>query len=49
MSKIYMSNCCGAEMKGAVIDMEICPDCKEHCGVDEEEVDDWVEQYDLQN
>lgn len=49
MSKIYSSNCCGAEMSPSYRDMEICPDCKEHCEVEVEEVDDLVEQYGLQN
>lgn len=37
----YISNCCGATMRGAMIDMEVCPECREHCEVilegDEEE------------
>jgi hypothetical protein len=37
---IKLSSCCGAEMRGAVADMGICPDCKEHCGVEEEEMED---------
>jgi hypothetical protein len=49
MSKIYLSTCCGAEMKGEEINMAICPDCHEHCTIDEEEQDDWIEQYSLQN
>ena len=29
-----ISNCCGAEMREAE-DLMICPDCKEHCGIEE--------------
>ena len=35
-----VSNCCTAPMHGAMLDMEMCPDCYEHCEVidlDEEE------------
>ena len=32
-----VSNCCGAEMKSPLDEMEICPDCKEHCAVEEED------------
>jgi len=49
MSKIYISNCCGAEMSPAHRDIKICPDCHEHCEIEIEEIDDWMEQYDLQN
>lgn len=35
MDKIHVSNCCGAEMDGVVEDMGICPDCKEHCSIEE--------------
>lgn len=30
----YLSNCCGAEMHDPYLDMEICPICKEHCGLE---------------
>lgn len=49
MSIKYLSDCCGAEMDEIFRDVEICPDCKGHCCIDEEEVDDWTEQYGLQN
>lgn len=29
------SSCCGAMMNSDYADRLICPDCKEHCGVDE--------------
>jgi hypothetical protein len=29
------SNCCGALMESPWDDIEMCPDCKEHCGVEE--------------
>ena len=29
-----ISNCCGAVMSDMVADMGICPDCKEHCGIE---------------
>ncbi len=33
-----ISECCGAEASGSMIDIGICPDCKEHCEfVDEED------------
>ena len=33
---IYISNCCGAEMKD-YLESEICPTCGEHCEVEEVE------------
>ena len=30
----YVSNCCGVEMYGIWEDSEICPDCREHCGLE---------------
>lgn len=33
--KEYVSNCCGAEMNGMWQDYEMCPDCHEHCEVEE--------------
>jgi hypothetical protein len=32
-----VSNCCGAAMKGEWLDVEMCPDCKEHCSVEDTE------------
>jgi len=29
-----MSDCCGAPMTGEMIDVGICPECKEHCDVE---------------
>lgn len=30
-----LSNCCGADMQmGEWLDIMVCPDCREHCGVD---------------
>jgi hypothetical protein len=29
-----MSDCCGMPMSGEMIDVGICPECKEHCDVD---------------
>ena len=29
------SSCCGVEMSSEYSDRLICPDCKEHCGVEE--------------
>lgn len=37
---MYVSNCCGAYMNDVSVDMGICPDCKEHCAVDEESEED---------
>lgn len=31
------SNCCGVPMRGEYIDHLICPDCKEHCDIAEDE------------
>ena len=28
---VAMSNCCGVEMSGDFTDIMICPACKEHC------------------
>lgn len=28
------SSCCGTLMNDAYADMLVCPDCKEHCGVE---------------
>lgn len=36
-SRKFVSNCCGASMSGIVRDIEICPDCHEHCGVIQED------------
>ena len=30
------SNCCGVEMDGQYLDMLMCPECKDHCGVEKE-------------
>ena len=32
------SNCCGAYMNEIFQDVEICPDCKEYCGLEEKTV-----------
>jgi hypothetical protein len=39
----FISNCCGAEMYGMWEDSEICPDCQEHCGL--EEVKEEIESH----
>lgn len=35
MSKV--SNCCGAIMNSMWIDYEMCPDCHDHCEIEEED------------
>lgn len=36
-NKKYYSNCCWAFMGGIYEEISICPDCKEHCGMEEDE------------
>ena len=36
------SNCCGAEVKGDMLDFDLCPECKEHC---EFETDEEITMY----
>lgn len=31
----YKSSCCGAEMTPEYRDIEMCPECHEHCGVEQ--------------
>lgn len=35
-----VSDCCGAEMTGEMVDVGICPECHEHCEVEETEEED---------
>ena len=37
------SDCCGAKMSGEMVDVGICPDCREHCEAVEEWEDDGCE------
>jgi hypothetical protein len=37
---IWLSDCCGAEGNGSMIDIGICPDCHEHCEFKIDEVDE---------
>lgn len=30
-----VSNCCGAEMNEAYRNIQICPECKEHCDLED--------------
>lgn len=34
------SNCCGALMSSPFDDIEMCPECHEHCGFQEDEEED---------
>jgi len=34
------SVCCGAEITGVGLDYEICPDCLEHCEMEDENEDE---------
>lgn len=34
---MFVSDCCGAEMDGIMVDVEICPICHEHCEPMEDE------------
>lgn len=31
MENMMVSDCCGCEMDGMMMDHGICPDCQEHC------------------
>jgi hypothetical protein len=33
MNEEWVSSCCCAPMDGAMIDISVCPDCKEWCEV----------------
>lgn len=35
----FLSECCGAAMTGEMIDVGLCPACKEHCEVYDEDED----------
>jgi hypothetical protein len=43
---MYYSDCCGAGISWLEVDMEICPCCKEHCLVleDEEDEDEIIDE-----
>jgi len=28
------SDCCGCIMSGEMLDMKVCPECKDHCDID---------------
>ena len=30
-----ISSCCSADMTGVWLDTEICPDCKDHCSIED--------------
>ena len=40
---MIVSDCCGAEA-GEFLDIEICPDCREHCEFVESEEDEEEEE-----
>jgi hypothetical protein len=43
-----ISNCCGAELHSPWDDIEMCPDCKEHCVVEDEEEQMRKEEYEVE-
>lgn len=38
METIFISECCGVRVNIDFVDYGICPDCKEHCEIVEEEI-----------
>lgn len=47
MEDMIVSDCCGVEMDGILMDHGICPDCGEHCeAVSYDSEPDYIPGYD---
>lgn len=40
MDKGPYSACCGAPMSGLMVDLGMCPECKDHCDIEREETEE---------